>query len=178
MTASGPGGVLALDLSTRSGWCYGRLDDTHPVSGVWVLPPMSRLGECFVALDNELSDAIALHQPRLVLTEAPLEKAQHTARLLMGLADHALSCCYRHSVPCREQSVNTMRLAVLGRAHFADRDPRTGKRVNGSVNAKAAVLAWCREQGWTDVFDDNEADARLCWTYAVREMRRRRSARQ
>jgi hypothetical protein len=173
---SGPGGILALDLSTRTGWCYGRLDDTHPSSGVWILPPMSQLAACFVALENELDDAIALHQPRLVLAEAPLEKAQHTARLLMGLADHVLSCCYRHNIPSREQSVNTMRKEILGTASFADRELGTGKRINGSANAKMAVLAWCHNQGWGDVLDHNEADARIAWTYAAREMRRRRDA--
>ena len=173
------GGILALDLSTRTGWCQGGLDDAEPVSGVWVLPPMSQLAACFVALENELDDLIELRKPRLVLSEAPIEKQQTSARLLIGLANQVLATCYRHGILAREQSVNTMRLAMLGTCSFAARDPRTGRRVpgTGSQNAKAAVIAWCHAQGWTQIADHNEADARLAWAYARREMVRRRAAR-
>jgi hypothetical protein len=174
---SATGGILALDLSTRTGHCYGCLEDAVPISGVWVLPPMSQLAGCFVALENELEDAIAFHQPRLVLSEAPIEKQQTSARLLIGLANQVMATCYRHRVPCREQSVNTMRLAMLGRCHFSEKDPATGKRVNGSANAKAAVLDWCHRQGWTEVEDHNEADARVAWAYAKREILRHRERR-
>jgi hypothetical protein len=138
---------------------------------------MSNLAGCFVALENELGDAIVAHRPRLVLTEAPLEKQQTAARLMIGLANVVLMVCYRFDVRCREQSVNTMRRQILGTASFADRDPATGKRINGSMNAKRAVLAWCHSQGWLDVTDDNEADARLCWAFGRREMLRRRALR-
>src|SRR5215471_7966 len=114
-----PGGVLALDLSLRTGWCYGTLDDRKPVSGVWILPSMHNLGACFVALENELEDAIIRTQAQLVVMEAPLPDVRQTSALLqLGLAHHVESTCYRQAVQVRQQNVNSVRERVLGRGRF------------------------------------------------------------
>ena len=156
-------GVLALDLALRVGWAFGLDADAAPHCGVWVLPSAADLGRRYAALGNELADALALHQPRLVLMEAPLVRQDNSARLLLGLAAHVESTCYRWGVECREAHSATVRKAVLGRGTFP------------KGTAKAAVLAFCTEQGWP-VPDDNAADACLVWAYARQERQQRRAA--
>lgn len=154
---SAPGGILTLDLSLTTGWAYGLASMGRPVCGVWKLPGGGDNGRTYTALGNILADAIHLHQPALVVMEAPLIKQQTSARLLLGLAAHVESTCYRWEVPCREQSVMTVRKLVLGRGMFP------------KGMAKAAVLAWCAEKAWP-VQDDNAADACVLWAYARQTM--------
>jgi Holliday junction resolvasome RuvABC endonuclease subunit len=93
-----------------------------------------------------------------VFFEAPLPDVRQTsARLLLGLASHVESTCYRYNVQCREQAVQTIRLAVMGRGRFP-----TG-------TAKAHVMAWCNARGWAPE-DDNAADAMVAWCFAIREL--------
>jgi hypothetical protein len=151
-----PGGILALDLSTHVGWAYGSPGQNEPpIGGVIHLPPMRMddLGRLFAALDNELEDAIALHQPALVVQEAALVIADGSARMLIGLSAHVESNCYRNSVRCKSVSVDHARSFVLGRARFP-----TG-------TTKTYVIQWARSQGY-EPKDDNHADALLMWRYA------------
>ena len=173
-----PGGVLALDLSLTTGWCYGGLNDRDPVSGLWLLPRVQDLGAQFAALDNEVDDALTLFHPSVVLTEAPMyDKLQTSARLLIGLANIVLAAAWRHGVRANEQAAPTIRRAVLGRGSFGDPDPTNPRRrLNGTANAKRAVIAWCHAQGWTQITDHNEADARVTWRYAVDQIRARQRA--
>jgi Holliday junction resolvasome RuvABC endonuclease subunit len=165
VTAPPQGGVLALDLSLSTGWALGGINDADPISGVWRLPGIDNLGRAFTALSNELEDAIALHQPRWVVAEAPLPDIRQTsARLLLGLSAHVESSCYRMGVPCFEVAVTTVRATVMG----------TGRFPKGE--AKQHVLAWCARRGWTDLTDD-EADARLVWLYACLQLRQQRRGR-
>lgn len=157
------GGILALDLSLSTGWAYGCAEDASPVSGYWVLPPTARgLGACYVALENELEDAIHLHRPALVAVEAPLVwKRQTSAELLLGLANIAEACCWRWDVECRKQSVESVRTAVIGTSRFPKGE------------AKTYVLDWCRRRGW-DLDNDDEADARVLWQHNATLIRNRR----
>lgn len=156
-------GTLCLDLSLSIGWAFGLHEDDAPRCGVWLLPSSADLGRRYAALGNELADAIALFQPRLVLMEAPLVRQDRSARLLLGLAAHVESTCYRWGVECMETHSSTARKAVLGRGTFP-----TGE-------AKAAVMAWCRAQGWAFP-DDNAADALCLWQYARLQATERRAA--
>lgn len=157
-------GILACDLSLKVGWAFGLETDKAPRCGVWLLPSSADLGRRYAALGNELADALALHQPRLVVFEAALaHKRQTSARLLMGLAAHAESTCWRWDVECREADVQTIRKAVLGRGTFPKGE------------AKPAVMAWCTSQGWAFP-DDNAADALCLWQFARLQAAERRAA--
>lgn len=151
--------VLALDLSTRTGWCCGEQSDAAPRTGVWVLPDMADLGRCFVALDNELTDAIRFHQPDRVVMEAFIPNMQQTsAELLIGLASHVRSCCYREDVRCETEPASTVRKHVLGTGRFGS-----------SKEAKAKVLWFCQSMGWK-VSDHNAGDAAVLWAYATKQL--------
>lgn len=162
MTAGRPGAILALDLSLTTGFALGHACDREPLSGVWSLPSGNQ-GAAFDALEHNLADAIEVHAPSLVFMEAPLvAMVQTSARLLLGLAAHVESTCWRYSVPCREETVQKIRLVATGRGHF-----KKGM-------AKAHVAEWCRNRGWSPC-DDNAADALVAWQYAISEMTRRRA---
>ena len=155
------GGILALDLSSRTGWAYGRPGDARPLCGVWVLP-RGGLGRMLASFENELDDAITVHRPRLLFVEAPLPPGRQSGMLAvrqqLGLAGAAESTAYRHGLRYREQAASTVRRAVLGTARFAP----------GTV--KGLVLDHCRRLGWPAP-DDNAADACLAWAFACGEAR-------
>ncbi len=150
-----PGGVLCLDLSTRTGWAYG-VAGAVPLSGVWELPNTTDLGRRFAAFENELLDALAEMQPVLVSMEAPLPASEQThaysAELQIGLAAIAECACYRWERRLFRRASSTVRAAVLGTARFPKGE------------AKKAVMEWCRARGWRFP-DHNAADALLLWAY-------------
>lgn len=138
--------MLALDLSTRTGWALGR-DQEAPRHGVWELSPHDNsLGARFSALAASLEDALAVMAPDLVVMEAPLppqaQTAMYTARLQFGLAAVSEMICSERSVSIEEARADEVRSLVMGRA-------RPGKE---------AIVAWCRTQGWSPA-EDNDADA-------------------
>lgn len=143
--------VLALDLSTRTGFAIGR-DFEMPRHGVWVLPSMSRLGASLSALAGSLEDALATMKPDLVIIESPLPPQAQThanvARLLLGLAAVAEMICHEQSVPIEEAGAWEARKLVLGKARVS----------------KEAVMAWCHAQNWKPS-DDNAGDALLLLRY-------------
>lgn len=140
-----PGGVLALDLSTRTGWAYGHVGE-RPDHGVWVLPKTTDLGARCSALAASLEDAIKVMAPDRVCLEAPLppqaQTAMASARLQFGLAAVAEMVCHEQGVLCDEARAFEVRKLVFGKA-----------RVDKSV-----VISWCHQQGWQPA-DDNAADA-------------------
>jgi crossover junction endodeoxyribonuclease RuvC len=153
---SQPGGILALDLATRTGWAYG-VPGGKPIGGVWELPPAALLGRKLASFENQLWDALALHQPRLVMFAASFTqgKAITGAELLLGLSAHVESSCYRHDAEVRKQAESTIRVHVFGKGG-----------AQGSREAlKARAMAWCAEQGYR-VASDDHADALVVWTYA------------
>jgi Holliday junction resolvasome RuvABC endonuclease subunit len=168
------GGVLALDLSSMTGWAYGVPGAPRPLTGVWKLPTHLGMGASYAALENELADFISDWQVAEVIMEAPLGEAmkaagegrknEASARQQLGLAALVLSECYRQDVPCLEEHVNTVRKAVLGTGRL----PR--------VQAKAAVMTYCARMGWT-VVDDNAGDAAILWAYRTSVIRTRQRAR-
>lgn len=156
----GPGGILALDLSSWSGWAYGCRNDPQPVSGTWRLAPGS-LGRLLASFENELEDAITLHRPGLIMAEAPLPPTARsnaaTWRQQLSLAGCAECAAYRHSIPFREQAASTMRTLILGTCRFP------------AGNSKAVVMAHMDKLGWR-VADHNAGDACVVWLYAVKKL--------
>jgi len=147
-----PGGLLALDLSTRVGWAYGA-DFSAPAHGIWELSGGgTSLGARCSALAERLEDAIAVLQPGLVILEAPLppkaQTAMNSARIQFGLAAVAEMICEEQHVRVEEEKADTVRGFILGRAR-----PQ-----------KPEIVAWCKAQGWSPV-DHNDGDALMLWRY-------------
>jgi hypothetical protein len=158
-------GILSLDLSSKTGWCYGggltgkRVPEA-PVFGVWKLPAPTTPGRQIVAFENELLDAIDHYQPRLVVYEAalPAHMQTHagTAELLIGLAVMTDATCYRHEIEVRKEWPQTVRSKVMG--------PGNG-RISSKDKEAGVIVRWLRERGY-EVEDHNAADAILQWIYA------------
>lgn len=158
-----PGGILALDLSGIVGHAYGPATTARvaPLCGAWTLPKHGGLGARMAAFENELIAAIALHDPRCIVMEAPLPPTGQASTMVamqqFGLAAMTESAAYRASVPVYQIASSTVRKAIMGTGRFP-----TGE-------AKQHVLAWCLNQGWP-VPDHNAADACIVWLYAARKI--------
>ena len=157
---SGP--ILALDLSSRTGWAVGRSGEV-PGHGVWLLPAATLgLGGAFSALASSLEDALRLFVPGLIIMEAPLppqaQTAMHSARLQFGLAAITEMLAHEWGVPCEEARATEVRRLVLGKG----------------IATKAEVIAWCREQGLSPA-EDNDADALVLLEYRLRLLAGRRT---
>lgn len=153
--AARAGGVLALDLSARTGWAYGHDHEAPAAHGVWKLGDTSSLGARASLLAGGLQDAIMLLQPRLVILEAPLplpaQNHMTSARSQLGLAVVAEMVCHEQAVPAEEASAQDARKLVLGKSRGWDKD---------------AILAWCKREGWAPV-DHNDADAMVLLRYRL-----------
>lgn len=150
--------VLALDLSTRTGWACGRAG-AEPDHGVLPLPSAIGHGAIGSSFMDQLYALFQVQHFERVVMEAPLppvgQTHANTARIQYGLAFVTEVFCDRRSIPVREARPDDWRKAVLGRARFG-----------GTDKAKAACIAWCQAQGW-DPQDDNAADALALWRYAT-----------
>jgi hypothetical protein len=161
---SDPAAILALDISSKTGWCVG-VPGAVPVTGVWMLPRyVLDEGRCLAALGNELADAIFLHQPVEVWMEAPLPAGAQThaasASQQLELAGIVKETCYRWERPLRPVHSGTVRKSVLGRGNKVSKDD---------------VVAWCVGQGWK-VADHNSADAAMVWAHACKQQQQRAAA--
>lgn len=162
------GGILALDLSGTVGFAYAVATET-PICGVWKLPPLCDMGRVFAAHENELIDRLSMWKPRLCIMEAPLPPQGQThaltMRLQVGLAAITECTCYRWETMCREQAASTVRKHVIGRAHWG-----------GKGEIKPAIMAWCKERGFSDLPTHDAADALVLWHYAVSMNGKRKAA--
>lgn len=161
----GPGGVLALDLSSRVGWAYGAIDTAVPAFGVWALPRIGGEGARFAAFENELAEAMEDLQPGRIVLEAPMSlralcgvSTLHVVAQQLTLRGIAYAEAWRASVPISEISSDMVRFAMLGQSRFA----------KGTV--KREVVAYCRARGWR-VPDHNAADACLVWAWETTQLR-------
>lgn len=161
-----PGGILALDLSSKTGWAYGQINARSPEAfGTWMLPAIGGEGARYCAFENELAAAILALQPARMIMEAPL-----TFQALLGVSNMrtmaqqltlrgiGYSEAYRASIPISEASSDLVRTEVLGQGRFP----------KGTV--KQVVMAHCWAQGWK-VDDDNAADAILTWAFLAARLR-------
>lgn len=162
-----PPRILALDLSTRIGWATGRLGE-EPDHGIIELPKglgASGLGKVYAAAVDALADLRDTMHFEQVVMEAPLPpQAQthaHTARIQLGLAACVDLWCYRRDMLCSEVAASTVRTKILGTARFG-----------GSDRAKAAVMEWCRGQGYEPATHD-AGDALVLLAFAQGRHRQR-----
>lgn len=160
-----PGGILALDLSRTTGWCYGLIGDPMPAFGVWHLPNVGGLGARFAAFDNQIIAAMKAFRPARLILEAPLTfqalLGVSTARVMQQqytLSGFCYAEAWRCSVPIMEIDSFTVRSEILGQGRFA------------KDAVKREVVSFCRKRGWK-VPDHNAADACLIWLWLERRLR-------
>ena len=177
------GGVLALDLATTTGWAYGNPEDglspTILESTSRVAPPPysygSKIigrsawpdGRIFDAAETYLNDLITIHNPSVLVYEAPFvgksEKLAVPFRLL-NLAGLAEKLGYQREI-ARVFSANVSTV----RKHFIGH----GRLPGGE--AKDAVIARCKAIGW-DPKTEDAADALAVLDYAIHCLNPRRKA--
>lgn len=159
-----PGGILTLDLSLTTGWAYGSLGE-KPCWGHWFLGKMERPGRVYACLEDEIDDAIRLHQPRHIVYEAPFAPQAQTnaqvGKLLLGLPAIVELIAERHTVQCSFQQVTQARKAVLGHSP-------TG----GAAKVKPVIMGWAKGRGWDTRGHDDAADALLLLVYSAVQLDR------
>lgn len=153
-----PGGVIALDLATVTGWAVWR-----PAGSVaYGSRRLGRAGDAdgafFAGYHSWLADMITVEQPAAIVFEAPWvgpDTHQQTARRLMGLAVVTELVAHLREIPrVREVNVASVRKHFVGNGR--------GER----AAMKRAVIEGCRQRGW-DPKDDNAADALAVLDFAL-----------
>ncbi len=157
--------IAALDIATTTGWSVA-YPGTRPLMGVIrFCPPGASHEEIGAAAIGWASDFFAVHQPDILVFEAPLPSSHmrgrtnaNTARVLMGLVMVIPAVAKLRQVPIiREADVQDVR------GHFI------GTRRMKSAEAKAATMRRVKQLGWADPdapLDHNAADAAAVWDYA------------
>ena len=163
---------MALDISTKTGWAYGRIPAAEPLalesaalkpkqpkSGVIYLPPGRNLGFCLSKFEDVLLCKINTFQPRGLIIEAPiLPKGANrdVSLILMSLAGIAEKTAHECGIKWRK-SVQPSDIK---------------KHWTGRGNAKKAdMMAKCDSLGWTYETDD-EADALAIWSLGCAMLRK------
>jgi len=160
-------GILALDISSRTGFAYGTPESQAPITGVWRLPRIDLRETQASAYGALLRNLVKLNQQHKFdgfAFEAPLPTHAHTkgdtqksaalSESLLGLAAvaDAFAACF--NIPARRWNVQTVRARFCGHGRPED--------------GKGAVLAACARLRWP-VIDDNAADAAAVWWCAMKE---------
>jgi hypothetical protein len=150
--------VLAFDLATTTGWASGQIGG-QPVSGSKRLaPPGSDHDLVFANMLRFAKELIEVEQPDRVVFEAPIasmirgKTTIHTVELLIGLPAVLQATTNLLGVSVRQASISEVRSHFIGTHRLK------------SDEAKAAVMARCRQLGWTFV-DNNAADALALWDF-------------
>lgn len=160
--------ILTIDGSTTcTGFAFGGRNDRAPRGGVWKLPGADE--QVFdrtlsLAYDSTLLLAQTIKAVEVCI-EAPINNVAsggnaHTAMALIQLTGAFRAAAYRANCRVRLIAVSTVRKTFIGKGNLQKHE------------AKAAVIARCRQLGW-DVTDsdglvnDNRADANAVWYWAV-----------
>ena len=168
------GGVLALDLATRSGWAaadaiavdawpegipgaeVGPFEGVHYGSHRLAGPDMDE-GYVFDKLFKWLNTLIDLQQPDSIVYEAPLpvQRNPKTAKRLIGLV--TIADLVAHQRKCRiwMMDVPTVRKTFAGSGR-ADKDK---------------IMAVCKQRGWTPK-DHDASDALAVLDASIRMLAR------
>jgi Holliday junction resolvasome RuvABC endonuclease subunit len=162
------GGVLSLDLATRTGWAMTRAEHarawprSRPFSGLALVPPEPRPpaefgtlmtgkpgsthGERAAALVTWLDKVQADHRPGVIVIEQPMpakfSKNLAATQIAIGLSMVVQSHAHRHGCLFREIPI------ISAKAWFGSKMSKD----------KAPMMACARALGWA-VATDHEADA-------------------
>jgi Holliday junction resolvasome RuvABC endonuclease subunit len=147
--------ILAFDLATTTGYCYGAPPD-RPHFGHFRLPKTgSDVGRFLIAAEQALGEIIAVANPTLVVFEAPiLVKVGQlaTLRKLYGLAGMLEVVASRRGVEVAEVSTTTVKKALTG----------SGRADKSDMIRAAQALGF-------DTRLQDEADAIGVWVCAARK---------
>lgn len=160
------GGILSLDLATVTGWAACSADYVLNWTPDLVIPDGQAtqhglingykdfrihgedVGSKLAALMEWLEEMIVVHQPRVLVFEAPFVQASsgkvnaNTARLLMSMAGIAEAMASKHGIKAFECNVK-----------------RVKEQACGTGNAKKPeITAAARDKGWNPANED-AADA-------------------
>lgn len=171
--------ILALDLSTRTGYACGRRFERPPVLrvGTWLLPSVvnGSVGPTLSALDQRLARAIDEWDVERIVYESPLPAGQQTydatARMLIALPGIVEKVGHECGIDVLEGNMSSARKLVLGRGRgFWDKDlaavNRSRARAKSRDHIKRLALDWATSQGIVRV-DDNGADAAVLHRYTT-----------
>jgi hypothetical protein len=164
------GGVVALDLSSVVGWCYGLIGDRVPSFGTWHLPKWGGEGARYAAFENELAVAMDTWEPRHMVIEAtlPLHALMHGKSNYVSVAQQfalrgiAITEAWRAKCSRSEIDALTVRREVIGTSRFRKSD-------GSKDDPKGHVIAACFRRGWK-VPDHNAGDACLTWSWYCRRL--------
>ena len=152
------GPIMALDLASVSGWAVGDPGGT-PEHGSHRFAKAGASHEAIFAKAMDWAETIImLHQPKLIVWEAPLpgfksgKTTNDVTTILFGLPAVVGVVAYRQGIfDCRKADTAAVR------NHFIGCNPKRAK-------AKPMVVRQCCAMGW-NCSDDNEADALATWSY-------------
>jgi hypothetical protein len=154
------GAVLALDLATVTGYCYGKPGAAPPKFGHhrWMKQGQFR-PQAYRQFRLWLDLWCSANKTDWIVYEAPIapllmggQTNLNTIKLLVGLAEHLEEWAYQ-KVELRQASVAEVR------SHFIGRNLK-------SAIAKPLTLQRCRDRGW-QVETGDEADACALWDYQI-----------
>lgn len=160
---------LSLDTGTATGWAVGDISAgvqgaldvaasgwKAEASGTKQFASDISMARFFCDYEAWLKRMLAEYQPHGIIFESPLlSQNLNTARKLLGIcALIQMLGPKRYTDWLHEAKPSEVR------KHFCGNSPR--KR----VDAKAAVIAACRQRGWPTRTED-EADALALWSYSA-----------
>lgn len=159
------GKVLALDLATVTGWCYGAPGERPEFGFLRFGPPGSSRAAIYREYRSWLNDwLIDRDPPKVVVFESaaiPMvmqgKTNANTIKLLIGMCEHTEELCFSR-VELREA------MASQVRAHFI------GTNRVQRADAKKRTIERCNALG-IEVKNDNEADAVALWHYQIAHLR-------
>jgi crossover junction endodeoxyribonuclease RuvC len=155
--------ILALDLATQLGFCWG-VGDRLPTVGHVCLPSTgNEVGPFLCAYEDWLNGMLDERKPDLVIFESPVlprKTTVTTTRKLQGLSGVTEMLCHHRQTDCREVSIQRIKHELSG---------------NGRAS-KDEMIAAARAFGLAIKVSD-EADAFGVWLTAVRLKRPEHAAR-
>lgn len=161
-----PGCILALDISTSTGWCAGTAGDIIPEWGVWELPgPESIFGRRLNAFENCLLDAFTKFQPSAVYVERPIPQRTNNvvaAEMTYGLHAMVALHCFRHDLKFERPSVDMIRSKVMGRSKLTPAERTLKLKVKPTI-----VEPWISSMGWREINHPDARDAAAVWAFAT-----------
>ena len=168
--------LLALDISTVTGWCVGDLHEGEPHAGSHKFEKSgAAIGPLLLAYDGWLTALLDRFEPTVIVMEEPMatqagKTPAATAYKLQTMAGLTEYIAARDKLAIRQVHLLTWRAALC-----------PGKGNIGKFKAQEKGIVYppiqaCWDRGW-DPVDDNEADARGIWLYAGSHMARRQMSR-